>query len=461
MLFSRIQSLLSSLKTSIWVLSGMTVLYVLGTIFPQGAELQEYAEAGGRYLFLVRALGLLDLFTSPLFLALSGLLCLNLLVCILERFRRMRKRRELISREAFFRSPNLLEIGGKEVFPAVEERLTRWGFKLIDAGQGQYLFGKGLPYWWLSWTYHLGMIAAIGGFLITAFAAHEDTVSLWPGKTEKISLYSSGTRLNRHLRRLGLDVPERRPEREFTITLDGFSTEYYQSLSFDYPEDALSRLAIGLGWRRIEPAHESGLSPKMWKTTFTLGTPEGEQIRGEARVNHPFRYRGLTLYQMGYEQRMTLAVDGEDMEVTVYRPFRVTGVEGRFLAKTVKLGRMIRKDGTIVEIEPRFELFYLAPDGRGEERIGTVHLDRPIRAKGKELLFKGPVVEASVLSYRVDPGVPLIGLSTLLVFLGLLLRSYGYWYRVRIAEREGRLYMTVSTRGLLARREKVTRRLSA
>ncbi len=436
----------------------MTLCYILGTIFPQGTGFEEYSRAGGRYLSLVKGLSLLEIFTSPLFLALSLLLCLNLFICIFERLRKLRTRRELLNYNALIKNPGIVDIGPAKKFPEIEMVLTDMGLRMIDADERQYVFGKGAPYWWLSWIYHLGIIVAIAGFLLTALTAHEHILTLWPGKTEKLSLYSPETRLNRYKKLLDYKVPDEIPGREFSVTLKKFSTEYYQSLRFDYPGDWISRLSMGLGWKSIKPARETGLSPKMWKTEFTIRTPDGRTIDAEAWVNHPFRFRGLTLYQMGYDQRMTLEVEGKKMGVEVFQPFEAPGIEGKFIARTVKHGRVHRKDGSVDTIKPRFDLLYQPPGRKKKEPLGTVYLEVPTGIKGKVFTFRN-LREASVLSYRIDLGVPVIAVSTLLVFLGLVFRSYGYWYRVRIVQKDSRLLMAVSTRGLLANKEKVFKRL--
>ena len=67
-LFDGVYSMLASIRTSLYLLGITAFFYTLGTIFPQGGDLGEYVEAGGRFVFLVKIFSLLDLFSSPLFL---------------------------------------------------------------------------------------------------------------------------------------------------------------------------------------------------------------------------------------------------------------------------------------------------------------------------------------------------------------------------------------------------------
>jgi cytochrome c biogenesis protein ResB len=78
---------LSSLKASVYILSVMGLIFLVGTIFPQGENIEDYIEAGGKYVAVVRALDFLDIFMSPLFLFTTAVLLVNLSVCLYDRFR--------------------------------------------------------------------------------------------------------------------------------------------------------------------------------------------------------------------------------------------------------------------------------------------------------------------------------------------------------------------------------------
>ncbi len=458
MLFKKIYSTFSSLKTSVWILTAMCIFYVLGTIFPQGREIEDYVRAGGKYVLIVKTFSLLQIFTSPLFLILSAILSINLLICIYDRFKTMRLKSRSLPLESIINNPGLIEIGKEENSNIVLERLKDMRFRQIEKGGGYYAFGKGLPYWWLSWIYHLGIVVAIIGFLLTALMAFENEITLYKDKLEKISLYSPDTRLNKYLKKLGINVSKEDKSKEYSLTLKDFKTEYYQSLKFDYPKEKLSRLAIGIGWKPIESAKEGGFSPKMWKTIVELKTPDNKIKEAPLWVNHPFRYKGLTLYQMGFEQKMNMVIGSKIIEIKSMEQFEIPGIKGKFITSPIKTGMVFKKDSTEDNIKPFFTLSYI-PEKGAKEKLGEIYLDKPERIKGISVVFKD-LKEGSGLSYRVDPGVPLIGISTLLVFLGLFFRCFGYWYRVYIIIKEGRLFTLISTRGLFANKDRVLRNLA-
>ena len=370
----------------------------------------------------------------------------------------MKRRSELIGIEALLKAKNTYRLRGIKDITVLEDQLLGQGFRLVDSTEDVRVFGRGFPYWWLSWAYHIGMVLAIIGCFVTFFTAFEGEVTLWPQKEEKISLYSPDTRINKLKKRLGLRVKEKEPEREFSLLLEDFKTDYYQTIRIKYPKKLLSRLAIATGFKGIELQRDEGLYPKLYRTSFKIKIPEGEEIEATTMVNHPFRTKGLTLYQMGYDQRVTLLINGKEKEVEIFKPFEIEGLKEKFMLKAVQHGRVFRKDGTTSEVKPRVELFRVKKFSRPES-IAMLYMGKAEDVKGVMITFKD-YKEGSVLSYRVDPGVWIIGIAALFVFVGLCARVYGGFYRVRVFQKQGEIYINISTRGLRANRDKILSRIS-
>jgi hypothetical protein len=93
-----------------------------------------------------------------------------------------------------------------------------------------------------------------------------------------------------------------------------------------------------------------------------------------------------------------------------------------------------------------------------KEDLGTLSLGKSLKAKEVNFKMKD-YKETSALSYRNDPGVWLVGLAGLFVFIGLFVRSLGAWYRVQCSAEGSRSYILISTRGILADRGRIIRRL--
>ncbi len=452
----------SSLKTSVWILAFMCLIFLTGTIFPQGGNIEDYIRAGGRYVSVVRALDLLNIFMSPLFLFTTFILLVNLAVCLYDRFRMFLKaRRTPIGFERLKNHRSVL-VFDKTDF---EKRLENAGFSFRARSRdavhpGVAIYEKGIQYWWLSWFYHVGIILAVLGFFITALFSFESDVLLYPGKPVTISLYSRDTRWNKLLEKAGIGVSGGHAEEEYVLTLEEFRTEYYQTLRIDYPKRKLERLAIGIGARKIEPSHRGfSYMPRMWLTGLRVKRPDGKVLYAKLWVNKPFRTGPLTLYQMGFEQNISLAANGRRIYVRTMYPFSVGGADGRFLLGRLKTGTLYRKDGSKETIHPFVPLYYIPEDSPSARiELGRISLGGGLNAMGIDFEFMD-YEEGSYLSYRKDPGVPVVGIACLFVFLGLFVRCFGAWYRIQYAVENKTVYALISTRGILADKDRIVRKL--
>ncbi|MEN8263792.1 MAG: cytochrome c biogenesis protein ResB [Nitrospirota bacterium] len=452
----------SSLKTSVYILAAMSIMFLIGTIFPQGENIEDYIEAGGKYVPLVRALDFLDIFMSPLFLVITFVLTVNLIICLYDRFKIFIKiKRRVIDFERLKGHPNVLSFDKA----AFEKRLKTIGFtfkiQTDDAvNPGIKVYEKGIQYWWLSWFYHVGIILAILGFFVTALFAFEKGVLLFPGKPESISLYSKETRWNEFLEKMGMDIPEEQVRDEYVLTLEEFVTEYNQVLKIDYPKGKLERLAIGIGMTKLVPSPKGfSYMPKMWLTRFNVKKPDGEVLYAKLWVNRPFRTGYLTLYQMGYEQRVELLANGKVIDAEARVPFEVEGVNGKFVLGSLKVGTLFKKDGTTEKIDPVTTLYHIPEDDpKARNVLGEITLGDKIDAKDTAFEFRD-YKEGSYLSYRKDPGIWLVGLAGLFVFLGLFVRSLGAWYRIQYAVESKTAYVLISSRGILADKDRIIKKL--
>lgn len=127
---------------------------------------------------------------------------------------------------------------------------------------------------------------------------------------------------------------------------------------------------------------------------------------------------------------------------------------------TVRTGTLFKKDGTEEQISPQAILYYIPEDtAMPKEELGQLILDRPLEAKQAVFTLTG-LVEGSYLSYRKDPGVWVVGIACLFVFVGLVLRSLGGFYRVQCAFEKKVAYVLISSRGILADGDRIIRKLS-
>mgnify|MGYP003536022005 FL=1 len=136
---------LSSIRTSIYIIGLMALFFMIGTIFPQGESFEEYEKAGGKFIFFVDAFDLLEFFSSPLFLMLALIFCLNLIICVLERYK------ALFAKRVFPRSFNptksfLLTHDRNQSHEDVRKALKDLKFRVADKDSEWVVMEKGIPY---------------------------------------------------------------------------------------------------------------------------------------------------------------------------------------------------------------------------------------------------------------------------------------------------------------------------
>ncbi len=452
---------LSRMRLAVWLLIIMGITMVVGSVFPQGYGAETYIESWGeaRYLAFSK-IGLLNLFHTKYFLILGLILLLNLIVCSVVR---LSGRKGAGSRTRIPSHARAVGLAGGDTGGAKHARevLATKGYKVLS-DTGDAITARRGP--WpegVSLLYHLALAIAIVGFLLSALLSFEGDVTLWPGEPETVATVSSDTGIFRFSNRLAdWGIGSLHPfagvrrdtvgweERYVEITLAEFVTEWELHEGKYYPKDWLSNLS----------AREDGASP--------TDAPKSLIVE----VNRPLRVSGLTFYQMAYEQEYDVVVlsDGEEIEritADAYVPFSLESVDGMFFPGALYVGTLFQKYHEPVPVVPHVPLKWQPPaeepegedvastetddvvadaggygdDGAGEEdetseepiEIGDLSAEEPLDIDGVTLMLENPY-EASVLSYRHDPGVTPLYIAITLFIIGLSIRTYWPSYRVSI-----------------------------
>jgi cytochrome c biogenesis protein len=450
----------ASIKTSIYVLSATAVLYVIGTIFPQGGDIGEYEKAGGALVSVVRTFSFLDFFSSPLFLSAAFVLFLNLLICTIERYpaafgRRRSYQRAYPASRTFYLTQGITD-AHDSVRKVLREEL---GFRVVSKDGDWIVMERGLPYRAITWVYHAGILACFMGLVLTYLFAFEDIVTLPPGKTVEVKP-SVSARLS------GVMGYGEAPD--FSLVLDGFLTEYAQSPDLDYPKDKLSRLAIGLGWKA--PAYEikdGSIAAKDWKSVLRVVKDGSTVMAKTIEVNDPLKYGGYTFYQVGYEQRLKVRVDNNPipLEATTDRDLVVPGLDAPLRFSTLRTGSLARLDGGIETITPNTSVKQRVRTKDGKTSsidAGRLEIGGSIEIDGARIALVD-FDESSVLSYRYDPGVPVLWWAGIAVLLAMVMRFFGLWYMLayNVHESDGIVCLDVHVRakGLSACEGRLLKRL--
>lgn len=350
--------------------------------------------------------------------------------------------------------------------------LRRFGFRQLryyseDAYVKRVVSEKGLPFRWLSWAYHLCILLAIGGFCVTYLLAFEGEVTIPVGQRKPVPLNPTGTTWFSLVRLLGFGY-EPKP-RNVEVELERFSTEYVQWPNLEYPEKPTRRWAATWKSRGRRPKYKldpDSVFPRDWFSDLRV-YEDGKLVKEKKiEVNNPLRYAGLTFYQVGYEYGFDLRIGDENVRnIPAEEPFTIPEMEGEFRLKTPHIGTLFRYDGKVEILSPSARLQYRPPAGAWPgkwQTVATLPLGRPVKAMHAEMTLT-TLKESSVLSYRYDPGVPILWVVTSAVMLLMALRIYLPWYQVRCHadSSTGRTIVTVNIRmvGLFAQPDRIKQKL--
>ena len=450
---------LSSLRVSVYLLGLLSFLFIIGTIFPQGAGLPDYEKTGGRFLSGVKFFNLLDVFNTPWFLFPASVFFLNILICTYDRFSVIRKRRKSIPEtfpptEKIPLSLGIAEAG--ELVPAILRK--KLGFRVLSENTPWTALEKGISYRWLTWLYHAAIAISFLGFIISGLFVEEGVLRL--RRNEPVEIVSTEPE------NLGWLVKKDHAPASFKLALDDFITEYTELPELEYPKDKLSRLAIFLGWKNLSyRMEEESFFPKDWFSRLRVLKDGRTVYEKTIEVNDPLRFEGYTFYQAAYEQSLKLKLKDEIIEVTAYDAVALPALGEKLLFGTLRNGTLFRKNGASEKIRPFtiVKKMVKTTDGKEkEETLGKLEVGGHITVNGKKLMLVD-FAEDSVLSYRYDPGARLLFIAGSFVFIVMALRCFGGYYMLAYSiEGEGggcSISLYIREKGLSADKERIIRRL--
>lgn len=456
---NKIYKRFASIKTSCIFLGILIGFYIIGTIFPQGAGLDDYIKSGGGFTSFVIFFDLLNIFNTPGFLIAAFLLFINLIICTFERFLILLSQRKTALDEF---TPQFIlpldinpQLGGageiveeifKKEFGFTEKTFARPGINIME---------KGSSYRWLTWSYHAAILFCFFGFFMTYMFVFEGEVTLYPGEAATIK----PSAINRWDKNRG-NKPK---ELDFKIMLDEFITEYNQFPQLDYPADKFSRLAIAMGWK--DPKYllkDESYAPKDWKSRLKVIKENQVVLEKTIEVNDSLSYQGITFYQAAYKQMLKVQIDDNPIsfETETDHELIIPGVDGVLKFDTIRTGTLFKKDGGTEKINTFTEAALIRKDKSGvieTEKLGRLEYDGSLYIGDKRISLR-EFKEASVISYRYDPGAAILWWAGVALLIAMALRVFGAWYRViyRLGKKGGASYLllTVKTKGLMANEER-------
>ncbi len=262
----KIGRFLSSMGFAVALLVLLAAACALSSLVEQGLTREAYAARYGEGVAsAIMALQVNDAYHSVWFIALSGFLCLNLILCSVIRFpsflRRYRAERDLASAVKTAGDLGDAETNDPEsVFMALGMGKP---LKCVSAdGREALAAGKNSIGVWGAWICHIGVLLLIAGFALGQMTLEESVIWGVPGDT-------------RVMEETGLE-----------ITIDDFRTETREDASI-----------------------------AQYVTDITVRDPAtGKTERASASVNHPANAGGFNLYQNNTGTALSATVTRNGLE---------------------------------------------------------------------------------------------------------------------------------------------------
>lgn len=366
-LIDAVWGFLSSMKLGIILLLVMAISSIIGTIWVPKDQF-------GREDFVA-------FYNSPLFRLLMGLLALNLLVCSLNRWKvivnTLKGPKSDVSLNFIksLKTAQSIKIASdpSAVGEAVKGLLKKKGYRVFGSTDGDTVkissdkghLGILGPY-----ITHLSFIIMIVAIVIkfSGLSGWEGTLAGMEGQTYNLSQLA--------------DVQGKiDPQDNFEVRIDDFRTEYR-------PDGSV----------------------KQWMTDVTV-IDKDKTYPFNIFVNQPLVHKGIKFYQSSYGYQFTGKFAGTD------------GAEQQF---AVGMQEYVQPPGTNITYIP-FQYDELNKKVRvaiysGQQFVKEIDLEenKPFEYEKAKVTF-GPTQGYTVLSVKKDPGVPIMGLASLLLTLGIIM----------------------------------------
>jgi cytochrome c biogenesis protein len=386
-MLSKLWDGLTSIRLALLSLLLLAIASIIGTLVPQQQSWNFYQENFGSLpAEIFWRLGLFDMYRSPLFLAIIGLLILNLIACSLKRLPEvMRLFRSRPGLEKYQALPKRFRLtwsrpNSPEMLPAVLHRTLGRPTVLNDQDTTWYLYRLGR--WGRLGPYliHLSIIIIVFGGLIGKFWGFQGRLNLEEGQSANV---------------LDLDDPQGSKTLDFAVKLDQFQVHYYPNGT-----------------------------PREFRSDLTF-VKQGQNVKqAVCRVNDPVSFEHITFYQSSYQAvpkgAVTLEVTSGDKTFTVDAPLR----QRVMLPDNLGMVILWHLESNVMGLGPAVQLAY-RPENRGHPLMFWILADSSKEQPEQPgpLIFRVKQLDltySSGLLVKYDPGVWLVYAG----FIGML---PGFW----------------------------------
>lgn len=381
---NQIWSFFASVKLAIFTISTIAITSIIGTLVvqqkPDEYYISRYGEATARFF---QILDIPDMYGSWWFLGLLGLLCVNLIICSIDRFPPVWK--QITMDQTTFKFDRLRKMAfaeslstGSNLSPDDGASLLRkHGYKVVhkEVENGHLLAGQ-RGGWSRTGVYvvHLSILIIFLGAIVGHFTGFKGSVMI-PETKKTARIFNSK---NSEAIDLG-----------FEVRCDLFEIEFYDN---GMPKEYLSRLTI------IENGQEI--------------------LSKDIEVNAPLKHRGITFYQSSYEGYrdfvITLSGDSGKWVKQFPTPFQQ---QVEWDEKGLVFG--VVNAEAVRDRVVRMKLWVKAADSEPVVQWLKLGEDMTFDLNGTPITIASKQMYATGLQVAKDPGVWIVYLGCLLMMAGL------------------------------------------
>ncbi len=380
-LSERVWRAFSSMKLGLYLLGIIALVSAIGTVVPQEAMNPEEAKAVGG---VWKMMGFTHLYSAVWFRLLLGLLCINLIVCSMQRLNGIYRRTfKLKPPTALAQIPQKirLEVKGEsdQLRESVQATLKEKGYHFTVSDQSENWSFIGIKRRmgnWGSLITHLSFVVLVIGALLGSLLGFKGFFMEGAGSTIPIQ---------------AIEVSKGKVSETFSVRINSAEDRFLPSGERDN-----------------------------WYTDMSIIENGKEVARKTLSVNHPFVYKGVTFYQASFANgvKFTVNMNGKKMPVIL----RDQG-QSYFQAPGTDLYLVTAINTSSAQT---VNALYQIYKGNDEKPIQTGQLEKgqTIDVQGTYQLTFDNLAGFTGLQVKKDPGVAVIWLGCGLLLAGLLLAFY-------------------------------------
>lgn len=378
----KLWDIFSSMKTGLVLLGIVALASGVGTLIPQEALDPERAQAVSE---IWRALGFTHLYSSIWFQLLLGLLCINLIVCSVQRFGGIyRQTFKPITPKNPGNTPSKIQAklssqDGETLRSDLQKLLQNKGFRVISNEQdGKWSFVAQKRRWgnWGSIITHLAFVILIVGALLGSLIGFKGFLMVSVGNTVPIQL---------------INVSKGKVIEDFSVKINSAEDKILQSGERDN-----------------------------WYTDLSIIESGKEVARQTISVNHPFSFKGVTFYQSSFAPGAKFTVDLKGQKIPVVLQsrggnyFQAPGTDLLLIMAVMKADPK----------EPVIQYQVFKGNTQQPLKMGQLTLGQSENIDNTFTLTFDELANFTGMQVNKDPGVIVVWIGCGLLMLGLILSFY-------------------------------------